>query len=93
MARIVPHGHVVLDPAEELVELDVEVGRQDGQRPDGRGGPPTLDRADVGAGERLGDLRLAEPFGQATAPHLMTDRDGQSPLAATRPVQALLQNS
>jgi hypothetical protein len=68
-----------LDPAEELVEVDVEVRQQDGQGRQRRQGATVLDRAHEGSGVRRGDSGLAQAGIEPSSTQLPADRGRQRP--------------
>jgi hypothetical protein len=73
MGGSVLHRHLQLDPGEELVEADAEVGQDDDQGRDRRHRPSTLDRAHEGPRERRTDRCLTQARGTPTPSEFVSD--------------------
>jgi hypothetical protein len=78
MVGSVPHGHLGLDPAKELVEVDTKVLQEHGQGRQRRHGMATFDRAHERAAERRAHRRLAEARCQPATAEFQSDRGGEA---------------
>jgi hypothetical protein len=77
MGVSIPHGHLGLDPPEELVEVHAEVLQEDGKGGQRRQCSTVLHGTDQRAGERSPDRRLAETGLQSPPSQLPSDEGGE----------------